>query len=102
MEMNNQTMLGGAICESGVLGVCLITKLLSICAPLVQLSICLHIINYLAERFGWKEYGRETQLESCNPMPSENPTEPQRVKRRNDWQARDKEVNSLELSAETH
>lgn len=35
-------------------------------------------------------------------MPSENLAEPQIVKLRNDWQARDKEANALELSAETH
>lgn len=49
----------------------------------MQLSICLQIINYLAERLGWKEYGRETQLESWELMPSENPLEPDIVKLRN-------------------
>lgn len=50
----------------------------------MQLSICLQIINYLAERLGWKEYGRETQLESWELMPSENPLESEIVKLRND------------------
>jgi hypothetical protein len=50
----------------------------------VQLSICLQIINYLAERLGWKEYGLETQLESWKLMPSENPLESEIVKLRND------------------
>lgn len=50
----------------------------------MQLSICLQIINYLAERLGWKEYGRETQLESWELVPSKNPLEPEIVKLRND------------------
>ena len=49
----------------------------------MQLSICLQIINYLAERLGWKEDGRETQLESWELVPSENALEPEIVKPRN-------------------
>lgn len=50
----------------------------------MQLSICLQTINYLAERLGWKEYGREIQLGNWELVPSENPSEPEIVKLRND------------------
>ena len=60
----------------------------------MQLSICLQIINYLAERLGWKDYGQETQLESWECVPSENPSEPEIVKLKNDCVNRgQKEVN---------
>lgn len=80
--------MGGEDCERNVLHVirrilCFITKLLEICAPPLQLRTCLHIINYLAERLGWKEYGWETQLESWELVPSEIPSEPEAVKLRN-------------------
>lgn len=60
----------------------------------MQLSICLQIINYLAERLGWKDYGPETQLESWELVPSKDPSEPEIVKLRNDCVNQDKkEVN---------
>lgn len=66
----------------------------------MQLSICLQIINYLAERLGWKEYGRETQLESWELVPSENAPELEIVKLGNDCgkSRNKKDVRFQELS----
>lgn len=67
----------------------------------MQLSICLQVINYLAERLGWKDYGPEAQLESWELVPSENPSEPATVKLRNDCVKRDaKGVHFQDLSVQ--
>lgn len=68
----------------------------------MQLSICLQIINYLAGRLGWKDYGRETQLESWELVPSENPSEPEIVKLRNDcvnWDRKEVSFQGLSIQA---